>query len=124
MRAVLVPLVCERVPAFAEFCRRLSVTSRGSVPRGHLAYRVVVTNHLRLLASLSEERRAHSLEVGRKAAMASPCVEAEEREALFTAATLHDIGYGHPVSEFHPLDGAAFLASKGYSPLVCHLVLA
>ena len=38
------------------------------------------------------------------------------------AATLHDIGCGHPVLGFHPLDGARFLAGLGFSPTVCHLV--
>ena len=87
-----------------------------------LVYRDGVTNHLHLLDALSEERRAHSLEVGRKADLAARLVRTEEREDLVTAATLHDIGYGHPVSGFHPLDGAAFLASQGFSALVCHLV--
>lgn len=44
------------------------------------------------------------------------------RGDLITAATLHDIGYGHPVTGFHPIDGARFLADRGFSRVVCHLV--
>jgi predicted hydrolase (HD superfamily) len=42
---------------------------------------------------------------------------------LVTAATLHDIGYGHAVSGFHALDGASYLAGAGFSAAVCHLVV-
>jgi hypothetical protein len=41
---------------------------------------------------------------------------------LVTAATLHDVGYGHPQLGFHPLDGAAYLEDLGFSSVVCHLV--
>jgi hypothetical protein len=44
------------------------------------------------------------------------------RADLVTAATLHDIGYGHPDTGFHPLDGARFLRRSGLSRTVCHLV--
>lgn len=44
------------------------------------------------------------------------------RADLVTAASLHDIGYAHPITGFHPIDGARFLVSKGFSGLVCHLV--
>ena len=39
------------------------------------------------------------------------------------AAVLHDIGYGHVESGFHPLDGARFLARAGFSAVVCNLVV-
>jgi hypothetical protein len=75
-----------------------------------------------LLEALEPDRRAHSVEVGRKASsqvhLVAPCLRAD----LVTAATLHDIGYGHRVTGFHPLDGAAFLRGLGFSPVVCHLV--
>lgn len=75
-----------------------------------------------LLAVLEDDRRAHLLAAGRKAAEASQGVGAGLRSDLVTAATLHDIGYGHSVLDFHPLDGAAYLAELGFSPVVCHLV--
>jgi hypothetical protein len=76
-----------------------------------------------LLRALEPDRQAHSLAVGRKAqAVASglpPAVQAD----LVTAAVLHDIGYAHRVTGFHPLDGARFLAGLGFSRGVCHLVV-
>jgi hypothetical protein len=44
------------------------------------------------------------------------------REDVVVAGYLHDVGYAHPSSGFHPLDGARFLADRGFSVLVCHLV--
>lgn len=65
------------------------------------------------LAVLDGDRRAHSLAVGQKVASVAELIPAALRADLVTAATLHDIGYGHPVSGFHPLDGARLLASAG-----------
>lgn len=76
-----------------------------------------------LLAVLSPNRRAHSRAVGSKAARLADLVPASVRDDLIAASTLHDIGYGHPVTGFHALDGAAFLASRGFSAVVCNLVL-
>ena len=75
-----------------------------------------------LLAVLEDDRRAHLLAAGLKAAEASLGVAAGLRSDLVTAATLHDIGYAHSVLDFHPLDGAAYLADLGFSSTVCHLV--
>lgn len=75
-----------------------------------------------LLAALTPHRRAHSLEVGRKAQARAQSVAPRLRADLMAAATLHDIGYGHPTTGFHPLDGAHFLRDLGFSPVVCHLV--
>lgn len=75
-----------------------------------------------LLAALKPNRRAHSLEVGRKAGANVRSVPPRLRPDLVAAATLHDIGYGHPSTGFHPLDGAHFLRGLGFSPVVCHLV--
>ena len=44
------------------------------------------------------------------------------RADLTVALVLHDIGYGHVETGFHPLDGARFLAREGFSPVVCNLV--
>lgn len=76
-----------------------------------------------VLAVLSEDRRAHSVEVGRKAASMAQLVPASLRSDLVAAATLHDIGYGHVDTEFHALDGASFLAGEGFSAVICSLVL-
>ena len=84
--------------------------------------RVVADWFADLLAVLEDDRRAHLLASGRKAAEASQGVAAGLRSDLVTAATLHDIGYGRPKLGFHPLDGATYLAELGFSPVVCHLV--
>ena len=75
-----------------------------------------------LLTVLEDDRRAHLEAAGRKAAEAAQCVPPGLRPDLVAAVTLHDIGYGHPRLGFHPLDGAAYLAELGFSPVVCHLV--
>ena len=75
-----------------------------------------------LLAVLEDGRRAHSLAVGLKVERVAGHVPPWLRGDLVAAATLHDIGYGHDVTGFHPLDGARFLAGEGFSPVVCHLV--
>lgn len=76
-----------------------------------------------LLDQLEADRRAHSLAVGRKVEALAGRVPAAVRSDLVTAALLHDIGYAHPVTGFHPLDGARFLAGVGFSRRICHLVL-
>ncbi len=76
----------------------------------------------RLVETLTEARQAHSMEVGRKAETAAFLVPQQIRQDLVTAGYLHDVGYGHAVSGFHPLDGAELLAGCGFSPGVCHLV--
>jgi hypothetical protein len=75
------------------------------------------------LSVLGSERREHSLEVGRKAASVAGMVDEELSKELHVAATLHDIGYAYPETDFHALDGARFLARHGFSRAVCHLVV-
>lgn len=75
-----------------------------------------------LLSALEPDRRAHSVEVGRKAGRNAHLVAPHLRSELVVAATLHDIGYGHRLTGFHSLDGATFLLGLGFSRLVCHLV--
>ena len=75
------------------------------------------------LAALTDDRRAHSLAVGRKAEAAAAGIAPALRADLTAAAVLHDIGYGHVETGFHPLDGARFLARAGFSPVVCNLVV-
>jgi hypothetical protein len=76
-----------------------------------------------LLGALQPQRRMHSLAVGRKAEAAASGVPAALRSDLVAAAVLHDIGYAHPETGFHPLDGARVLAGAGFSARVCHLVV-
>jgi hypothetical protein len=75
-----------------------------------------------LLAVLGDDRRAHSVAAGRKAQDAAAGIAASLRADVAAAAVLHDIGYGHVETGFHPLDGARFLAREGFSAVVCHLV--
>lgn len=75
-----------------------------------------------LLETLDDDRRAHSLAAGERATSAVQLLQPDLRSDVVTAATLHDIGYAHPVLDFHPLDGAGFLQDLGFSPVVCHLV--
>jgi hypothetical protein len=83
----------------------------------------LVASYGDLLAVLTDDRRAHSLAVGRKAEAAAAGIALVWRADLAVAAVLHDIGYGHVESGFHPLDGARFLARAGFSPVVCNLVV-
>jgi HD domain len=76
-----------------------------------------------LLAGLGDDRREHSLAVGRKAQGAAGSVAPALRSDLVVAAVLHDIGYGQVDTGFHPLDGARYLAGQGFSPVVCNLVV-
>ena len=75
-----------------------------------------------LLSALSARRQAHSREVGRKAEFVAQVVAPWLRGDLVAAAMLHDIGYAHRHTGFHALDGARFLATQGFSTIVCNLV--
>jgi hypothetical protein len=75
------------------------------------------------LATLDQDRRAHSLAVGRKVAEAARLVPGPLRADLVASAVLHDVGYAHVETGFHPLDGARYLARVGYSSAVCCLVV-
>lgn len=77
---------------------------------------------MKLLAPLTDSRRAHSLAVGRRMESVADQLPEHLRSDAIDAAYLHDIGYGHPVTGFHPIDGARLLRSLGYSAVVCHLV--
>ncbi|WP_203896765.1 HD domain-containing protein [Virgisporangium aliadipatigenens] len=76
------------------------------------------------LLDTSVERRAHSAGVAARAAELARAVPPAERELLVAAAWLHDIGYAPDVRRtgFHPLDGALYLAERGWSPRLCALV--
>lgn len=51
-------------------------------------------------------------------------IEGVDRDSLIQSAVLHDIGYSPAVSRvgFHPVDGARFLAARGYGDRVVGLV--
>jgi hypothetical protein len=74
------------------------------------------------LSVLTDERRAHSVAVGEKAALAAAGIEAQVRAHLVAAATLHDVGYGHVDTGLHALDGARHLRHQGYPAAVVELV--
>lgn len=97
-------------PLKEDLGRIVSMTDNSPTPYGEL------------LATLTPDRRAHSLAVGRKVTAATDLVPEAQRSDLIAAAYLHDIGYGHAESGFHPIDGARFLALQGFSKAVCHLV--
>lgn len=70
------------------------------------------------------QRMSHSTGVATRAGQLAGTVAARERQLLIAAAWLHDIGYA-PAAEvtgFHALDGAVFLAARGWPPRLCGLV--
>jgi len=69
-------------------------------------------------------RLPHSAGVAARAGQLAGAVAARERRLLVAAAWLHDIGYAPSaqVTGFHPLDGALFLAARGWPPRLCGLV--
>lgn len=75
-----------------------------------------------LLSLLDDDRRAHSLAVGRKVESEARRVRPSVRAELVVAAVLHDIGYAHPDTGLHAVDGARFVAAEGFSPVVSNLV--
>lgn len=75
-----------------------------------------------LVQQLPRPRRDHSMAVGRAAERIANVLPADQRADFVTAAYLHDIGYAQKSFGFHPIDGARYLATKGYSKLVLYLV--
>ena len=69
-------------------------------------------------------RLAHSAAVAAQAELVADLLDGPWRDALVDAAWLHDIGYSPEVaaSGFHPLDGARWLRSHGWSTHTCRLV--
>lgn len=70
------------------------------------------------------QRLSHSAGVAARAGQLAGTVAARERQLLVAAAWLHDIGYAPAakVTGFHALDGAVFLAARGWPPRLCGLV--
>lgn len=69
-------------------------------------------------------RWAHVQAVAAAAERTRRYLDVETGDCLVAAAWLHDIGYGPQVrvTGFHPLDGARFVRSQGFPPLVVSLV--
>jgi len=70
------------------------------------------------------DRLAHSEGVARRAQFLTLTVNPQDAPLLVAAAWLHDIGYAPELRDtgFHPLDGAWFLRSIGWTERVCNLV--
>lgn len=87
---------------------------------------VVVAAAARLVqgADLTPDRRAHSVAAGeRVAGMVHGLDRPEAWKVLAqTIGTLHDIGYAHPDTGMHAIDGARWLAGEGYPDEVCRQV--
>jgi hypothetical protein len=77
----------------------------------------------RVLAG-NPERIRHSAGVATRAASLARAVPDTAVGVLVAAAWVHDIGYALALrnTAFHPLDGALFLRSIGWEPLLCDLV--
>ncbi|MCK2237830.1 MULTISPECIES: HD domain-containing protein [unclassified Crossiella] len=75
------------------------------------------------LADVLPRRWAHVQGVAARA-RESAHLFSEDGDLLVAAAMLHDIGYAPDLvdTEFHPLDGAAYLESLGADSRVCALV--
>lgn len=69
-------------------------------------------------------RLAHVRTAGSMGARLSVLFDPEQAALLVAAATLHDIGYAPRIMRtgFHPLDGAEFLRSIGFSERLASLV--
>jgi putative nucleotidyltransferase with HDIG domain len=76
------------------------------------------------LASELPRRWLHVRAVAAKAQRVALVLDPPDREVLVAAAWLHDVGYASDIvaSGFHPLDGARWLAERGFHPRVTALV--
>lgn len=122
---------CAGAAATGHWCVAVIVsTGLAKLPRsnlqfGHQRRRMDNVNDemVKLLAPLTDSRRAHSIAVGRRMESIAENLPEYLRADAVTAAYLHDVGYAVPGGlGFHPIDGARLLRSLGYSPVVCHLV--
>ncbi|WP_235926567.1 HD domain-containing protein [Actinokineospora pegani] len=76
------------------------------------------------LAESQPRRFSHLQGACRRAEAAAPLFSAEDGRLLVVTALVHDVGYCDSAREtgFHPLDGARFLAERGYPARLCDLV--
>lgn len=70
------------------------------------------------------DRWQHTIGVARRADELADTVSTKDRDVLFVAAWLHDIGYSPALADsgFHPLDGARYLDTHGWPARICSLV--
>ena len=78
----------------------------------------------RLLAAALPRRWNHVRAVAAKAEQVARVLPPDDRDALVTAAWLHDVGYAPSVARtgFHPLDGARWLRSCSFDERIVRLV--
>ncbi|TNC21796.1 HD domain-containing protein [Amycolatopsis alkalitolerans] len=78
----------------------------------------------RLLAGELPGRWAHTRGVAHRAEQIARLLPPEDGRTLVAAAWLHDIGYASGLAEtgFHQLDGAHYLARRGWPERICALV--
>lgn len=78
----------------------------------------------REMLSETGDRWRHTQAVAARAEAIEGTVYPEDRDVLVAAAWLHDVGYAPPLVEtgFHPLDGARYLATRGFDERLCALV--
>lgn len=78
----------------------------------------------REVLSQSGDRWRHAQAVAARAEAIEGTVDPHDRDLLVAAAWLHDVGYATANVEtgFHPLDGARFLATRGFEQRLCALV--
>jgi len=76
------------------------------------------------MLSETGDRWRHTRAVAARAEAFQDTVDPEDRDVLVAAAWLHDVGYAPPLVDtgFHPLDGARFLATRGFDERLCALV--
>ncbi|WP_031467035.1 HD domain-containing protein [Sciscionella sediminilitoris] len=76
------------------------------------------------LETMLPRRWAHVQGVGARAAVAGALFPDDEAELLTAAGLLHDIGYAPELAhtQFHPLDGARYLAATDAPERLVHLV--
>jgi len=86
--------------------------------------RDVASGVAREMLSETGDRWRHTQAVSARAEAIEDTVEPEDRDLLVAAAWLHDVGYAPPLVDtgFHPLDGARFLAARGFGLRLCALV--
>jgi predicted hydrolase (HD superfamily) len=70
------------------------------------------------------KRLTHSRAVARQAEFFTRTIDLDSGPLLVAAAWVHDIGYAPELRDtgFHPIDGARYLQSLGWSPAICNLV--
>jgi putative nucleotidyltransferase with HDIG domain len=74
------------------------------------------------LAEHLPQRWAHTKMVAAEASRLARILEPGVADILVAAAWLHDIGYAHPETGFHPIDGARYAQRAGFPSLIVELI--